>query len=130
MSLNWDVSNVKDKDSVCWVGEGDKRRLSGTTETLILLSPALGLGEISETSWPLWYARLVALEAANGPSRTDGKDGIYFTVDEVRQHIGLKINVAPETDAKFYERIKLMLQDRAKREIRRWEAKHKEEVGE
>lgn len=128
MSLNWDVSKIANKDSVCWVEVDGEKRLSGTTETLILISPAVGLGNLTEDNWRKWYERVRALEAISGPFRTVRRnpneiESIYFSIDEIRQHIGLTTNVADEFDAQFYKRLRLMNQDRAGLEIRDWEKK-------
>lgn len=127
MSLDWELSEIKNKDEVCWVVDVDgNKRMSFTTETLLLLSPVVGLGRLQENNWHKWYKRLYMLEVVNGPSRAGvDKNGnrveVRIAPEEVRAHIGLKTNVIDESDSRFAKRLQQMLRDKATQALREWE---------
>jgi len=72
-------------------------RLSPTTHCLIWASMVVQLGEITEANVEEWYRRLSTLESIHGAYRVrrDGDLNLPhpYTLDEVRAHIGLRVNV-------------------------------------
>lgn len=94
MSLNWELKDIADWQSVCRTPEG---RLAPVTEALIWTTMAVGIGDLSEKNAGEFYARMKLLRAL------DGGIGVYdetgeraITADEVRAHIGLWTNATTE----------------------------------
>ena len=98
MSLNWNLTNIKNYREVCYDQDDD---LNPVTEALIWSTLAVRLGSITEKNYRLFYNRFRMLEAVRG-SWSHTKDGPrLMTLDEVKDHIGLSTNVTDETDLKF-----------------------------
>jgi hypothetical protein len=83
-------------------------RMSVTTNTLIMATMSVGLGEITDKNAEEFHRRLSWMER-NGAYRVS-RDGepVAFTLDEVRAHIGMTTNVSNETKAKWNKRMKVM----------------------
>lgn len=121
MSLNWNVSKVADMATVCYriaehddpnegIKVGDKV-LRPATQALIFATMNTGLGDITEKNHREFFARLTTYEKLFGAYRREQTaPGVYaprfFTLDEVRRHIGLNTNVFPaETRTKWQTRM-------------------------
>lgn len=108
MSLNWNLSEIDNHDEICYVGEGDERRLAGLTNALIQMTMLVGLGDITEANAREFYTRLKLLERLDGPFLHDTKDGkrtpYYITARDVLAHVGLATNVSDETRAAWLKR--------------------------
>lgn len=145
MSLNWNLNDIPDHMNTCyetftgtpeemaalvermsftgpnWAWTADKsavERVSTTAHAIILLSMQVGLGRITEANWREWYTRLAMIEKLYGPMRATSDGPVFFTPDEVRAHIGLRVNVADETKAKFNARMARFLREQASRALR------------
>jgi hypothetical protein len=145
MSLNWNLNDIPGHDTLCWETytgtpeemaalvermfftgpnwewTADKTavsRMSTTTHTILLLSMQVGLGRITEVNWREWYTRLSMIEKLYGPMRATSDGPVFLTPDEVRAHIGLRVNVADETKAKFNARMARFLREQASRALR------------
>lgn len=103
MPLTWDVSTCADIEKVTdteW----------GITNTLILMTMNIGMGTITEANADEVYARLRFLDKLYGPpmygrdTDTDETKHISFTPQMVRDRIGLRCNVSPETQLSFMKR--------------------------
>jgi len=110
MSLNWDLSAVKNMEEVCFVerdGEdGPGRYLNGITNSIIWGCLIVGIGTITEKGWEEWHLRYTLADRANGPYVKKGGEAYRLTREDVKAHIGLKTNVFPkENDAKFLKKI-------------------------
>jgi hypothetical protein len=90
-------------------------RLSVTTNTLIWASMLVGLPSITEANAERWFKRLATVEAHNGAYRSRDGEDVFFTLDEVKAHIGLSTNVSTETDAAFRAKVKRWEREAAKR---------------
>ena len=148
MSLNWKISDIKDYKRVCfqthvgtqeemeemvnrvtfmgpdwsWPGQDDRSsvvRMHPRTHTLIFSCMSLGMGEITEVNWEEFYARLHVLERVHGSLLMQDGLPVYFTPDDVRRHIGLRVNVAEEKRPSFERRIMRGLREEAIREARK-----------
>ena len=93
-------------------------RLSVTTNTLIWASLLVGLPEVSEANAERWFKRLATIEAHNGAYRTRDGEDVFFTLDEVKAHVGLTTNVSRETDVKFRAKVKRWEAEKAARAAR------------
>ena len=83
-----------------WVDEEHTaiERVSPTTFCLIFAAMVVRLGEITEANVEEWYRRLSTLESIHGAYRI-GRQGdlnvpYTYTLEEVRAHIGLRVNVS------------------------------------
>lgn len=101
MSLDYNLTKIKDRDLS---DEG-----WAVTQAIIFSCLNTGIGEITEKNAAEFYARMAICERVMGPMLTSFDGGItprYITPDEVRAHIGLHTNVAPEeTRTKWLRRI-------------------------
>jgi hypothetical protein len=102
MALSWDVSKVKDCDTVCFEAspEGGGRRLTQDVHYIIMSSMACGLRGITEKNWKEFYVRVAVLEYLS-----DTPDNQRTSPELIRSLIGLTVNVGDETRAKWCARI-------------------------
>ena len=110
MSLNWDLTKIKNYEELCWKkDEDDTVRLNVVTDSLIWLTMAIGIGKITEENAPEVYGRIAAYEKLFGSFMiqfdNNGKQRVYITPEDVNNHIGLSTNVSKETEASFRKRI-------------------------
>lgn len=105
MSLNWNVEQIENYESVCWVGEGDDRHMNPVTHALIFATLSVGLGSITDSNAAEFYARLNIVEKLQGPFVVMGGEGVSITPQEVKAHIGLTCNVGNETRAQWARRL-------------------------
>jgi hypothetical protein len=115
MALSWDVSDVKNHDSVCffWAPEDDPshgvskgdRLLNPVTNMLIWATISVDLPGITKQNAGEFFARLRLTEKIDGPflirAEVDGVrpkgEAAFVTPEEVVAHIGLKCNVTPKS---------------------------------
>lgn len=115
MSLNWNVSNIENSESVCFFThhneDGElRRRLTQSTESLIFLTMVVGLGRITESNYKEFYKRIALFERLRGCVRVKKSDSGKFvddpyTLEDIRQHIGLTVNVSDEKPDAWRKRI-------------------------
>lgn len=116
MALHYDLTKIKDSDSVCFlvapadeptrgITKGD-RIINPLTEVLIWATIAVDLGQITAENAGEFFARLRFTERLDGPFliRAVGEDGkrpegaaAFITEDEVLAHVGLSCNVTPRS---------------------------------
>lgn len=119
MSLNWNVENVQDFESVCYVeDENGDRKLSVITDSLIWFSMWCGFGRITEDNAVEIKRRIDDL-AELGEGRIVYHDGERWqrravTLDEVRAHIGLRTNASKKSVRTWNAEIK-KLREQAER---------------
>lgn len=104
--MNWDVTEVKNHEELCFVGEGDDREVSPITARLIWATMHVGLSGITEKNWHEFYVRLRFVEdLREHPHAT--------TVKEVRAHIGLRCHGVDKTEFEFLCDLKADLLERS-----------------
>ena len=108
MGPNWGLDNADAAGRTA-------TRLSVTTNMLVWASLLVGLPSITEANAERWFKRLATIEAHNGAYRSRDGEDVFFTLDEVRAHIGLSTNVSTETDAAFRAKVKRWEREAAKR---------------
>lgn len=85
-------------------------RLSPTTYCLVFASTLVGIGEITEANAEEFFRRISVLEGIHGAYRIrrEGDQNLphTYTLDEVRAHIGLTINVADVPKREWNAQIK------------------------
>lgn len=110
MSLNWDLTRIKDWEKVCLVVAPEDRPMadikkgdeviSEITEALIWTTLCIGMSEITEKNFKEFYKRMVMLDAVSGKTLIKGRP---ITLAEVEKHIGLRTNASRMTGAEFYK---------------------------
>lgn len=136
MSLDWDVRNVKDFETVCFreATEEDKRygraRSDGkatavVTEVLVFGTMAVDMGEITEANHEEFFRRLTLWHSWVGAPVTSFETGeveyLFITLDEVKAHIGLRTNVFPQKSPKQFEaKLKKVMMDDQNRKAERF----------
>jgi len=97
------------------IAEGDEDQIppgvymmTQATQALIFLTMSVEIGRITEKNWREFYGRVHAEEKLNGPRRWRRKSEtdttsvpIYFTPQEIYDHIGLGTNVSKKSEAKW-----------------------------
>lgn len=114
MSLNWDATKVRDARAIGVGIEEDEMTAAdkiewAKTEHIIFASMVTGLGkkwDIGNDDVDELFDRLSAYEYAVGsPVRFMGDNNTiinhWLTYDDVSKRVGLRVNVAPVTRAKF-----------------------------
>lgn len=128
MSLDWDITRIKDYETLCWVpAPGPLNRSQGVvtndqsqmlnpvTHALIFATMSVGWGEITEQNYQDWYLRYRMWELCVGGFN----DGITISLRDVHKHVGLRTNVFPKvTDTVFNKRIAGRLRERVQAEMR------------
>jgi hypothetical protein len=142
MGLNWNATQVKDARAIgIGIPEGEQtiadKLAWAKTEHIIFASMVTGLGKnwfIGEADVDKLYDRLSAYEHAidspvmftelpdgpNYPERAQTRKH-WLTVADIRARVGLRVNVAPVTDAAFAKTLAeiLLRQARERREAER-----------
>lgn len=91
MSLDYRLGKIKNHEEL--LTEEKKPNALLTAATFMCMG--VQLGEITELNWREWYRRAWLWEAVHGPMRSNDKQPIYFTEEDVQRLIGLKTNVFP-----------------------------------
>jgi hypothetical protein len=111
MSLNWDITNVTDNEAICFYRDSDGDRcLKQQTQNLLFLTMVVGMNSINERNYKEFYTRVALYERLRGAVMTvlndEGKwvDDPY-TLEDIRQHIGLWTNASNETATAWRKRI-------------------------
>lgn len=110
MSLNWNLSRIKNHESLCWgklrnIGprtDDGKRTMNPTTYFLIWATIPVGMNEITAKNVDEFIERLEVikmLDAAEYGVQIGHTD--YPEPDVVRAHIGLSTNASRVTKAKW-----------------------------
>ena len=101
MSLNWDVTRVKNSDEVCFVERDGETHLSPVTNDLIWLTLGIGIGEITEKTAHEFYTRMLCHWGIDNYSKKERR----VAWDYIVAHIGLSTNVFPkESSAKWMKK--------------------------
>ena len=95
MTLTVDTRNIKNHKEVCYGPKTEEGYpYADTTYYLSFGSMAIGIGEITKANYKEVYARHKFLESK-----------CPITLDDVKNNIGLKTNVAKETRGRWLNRI-------------------------
>tara|TARA_B100000768_G_scaffold164044_1_gene165706 strand:+ start:445 stop:831 length:387 start_codon:yes stop_codon:yes gene_type:complete len=108
MSLNWDLTAVKDHRAVCFKDHYEdniKGDMKSGSYQLIELTMIVGINKITEANHDEFFTRLTMYENVRGLSLwttdDDGKRHSVLTADLVKDHIGLRTNASPKTKVQF-----------------------------
>lgn len=95
MALRFDLSGIKDWESVCLDDEGYR---TDASEKLVMGMMLIGMSKITEKNWPEVWRRIYMI----------GELKVFIgerpTVADVVAHIGFTSNVKNETKATFHRR--------------------------
>ena len=115
MSLNWDISKVKNKDDVCYerktIDGVEDDYLSTVTEQLIWSTMIVDLPGITEANAAEVWERINMYEMCCGPMRynydteTKKRTPVYFTKKDILNHVGLSTNVSSKTRKQFLTKL-------------------------
>jgi len=112
MSLDWDVSRVKNCEEVCYRPSSetpDEFLLNVVTDTLIWHTMYVGLGRITEKNVMEFFTRCDMWADVVGAPIIKPNNGtmehIRLTYQDIINHIGLSTNVGNESKTKFLNRI-------------------------
>lgn len=111
MSLNFDVSAIKNHEVVT-THPDDPHRWHPTTDALVMMAMVIEMGKITEANWRTYWARVHAYESLFGSYKRKYADDSHTTIvdepitpDDVKAHIGLRMNVSEATDAQFSKKL-------------------------
>jgi len=88
MALEYDLSRIENWQELIIKDEEQHDCLNLTTDRLIWATIAVDLGEITQTNAVEFWTRMKFLEKIRHPRYCDG-----LSLDIIRRHIGLKVNV-------------------------------------
>jgi hypothetical protein len=110
MSLNYNLTKIKNHDSVCFsVNRDGEKTMRGITNLLIWSTISVDLGEITAKNVDEWLFRLKAV----GLIYQD-ENQMKVTREQLIAHIGLTTNVFPnKTRAQFLKRCAERISNRA-----------------
>lgn len=130
MSLNWNLSAIKDNESLCWVNKGpgedgeDEHEMHPVTHALIWATMAVDLGEITEKNWQEFWARVAVHEEVCGAfifqhEKGKGPEPVFITPEQVKAHIGLTTNVRSLKETAWGSRLGGLLVNRKQERVAR-----------
>jgi hypothetical protein len=109
MSLNWNLSKIKNVDDVCWerrTEDGvEDDYLSIKTDSLIWACMAIELSGITEANAAEFWDRISLWEQVSGPFRRNASGPVYFTKRDIIDHIGISTNVGNKSRSFFLKKL-------------------------
>ena len=106
MSLNWNIQKVVNGDKLCYEPDG---KLAVATNSLLLVTMAIGMCEITQKNHEEFFKRLNIYETVFGAFlvrvEDDGKVGVPYKLSDIKAHIGLHTNASAITVAGFRKKI-------------------------
>ena len=106
MPLNYDLKNVK--------ADIEDKDVWPISNALVWGTLSIAMGKITKENWEEFYTRCHMIETIHGAWLCDKKGPRPITPDDVKSHIGLRTNVATESNAKFKTDIDRRLREQAK----------------
>lgn len=107
MALHWDIGAIPNFKELCHINHRMDENgeevcdLHPVTDSLIWSTMAVGIGEITEENYELFYRRMVALAKIHGPMLRNADGSMAITLADVKAHIGLKCNVSFQNSLEF-----------------------------
>lgn len=128
MSLNWNVTKIKNHEKLCWVRDNsvpetewtDKKgwKMNPITDVLIWITIAVDMGEITEKNakefyWRLRFREMFLNYKTLNATNKQGKVVRNFnpTLSDIRQHIGLCTNVSTKSRAQFLANMQRIMKE-------------------
>lgn len=97
MPLTWNIEKVKDYKELT----DEEWRI---TDTLVWLTMAVGIRELTEANAKEFYARVQLMEHLHGAWLNEGGKPRYIRWEEVQRNIGLTTNASTYTRNQFNKR--------------------------
>lgn len=120
MSLNWNLTNVKNNNELCFVETGEVKedgspvkRMNPVTETIIFMTMTVDIGLITEKNYKEFFRRAFAYQSMFGGLiwQNDLKEYRLVSLKEIREHVGLRTNVLdlspPTWNRRFMKMVEL-----------------------
>jgi hypothetical protein len=109
MGLNWNVGKIKNQDNICW----EKRTVDGVeddylatrTDALIWGCLAIDMSGITDANAAEFYDRINLWEKVAGASRRSSSGPVFFTKQDIIDHIGLYTNVSNKSRPYFLKKL-------------------------
>lgn len=126
MSLNWDISDVKDYEEISIRHDdyGDNDHLtreqlaqSLITSALVWRTMAVGIGRITEENAKEFALRSKMLEEMNGTTLHLNGEDYSITLEDITRRIGLTTNASKFTEAQFAKTMVKRLRERAESRV-------------
>lgn len=111
MALHYNLSAIKDNETVCWTGPDDDARMNPVTEGLIFMTISVGIPKITEENWREFAVRYLMVHGALQ------FDGDLYSPQDIQAHVGLSTNASAMSKAKFNGSITRVLRERIERKI-------------
>jgi len=126
MSLNWDLTSVKNSKELCWtpsVEEVGKVELHPVTNALIWSTMLIGFNKITDKNYKEFDRRLIEFEVIAGYGMLDYFEGEERksrmpSLQEIEEHIGLSTNAAVMTPKKWTNNLARLVHEEATKRIR------------
>ena len=104
--LRYNMTKVKDFGTACYAKDKEGNdRINPVTQALVLLMTVIYIDKITEenVSEFAWRVRLSHSLVENSKGILQDDDGIFRdpTLEEIRMHVGMTVNVMPLTLAKY-----------------------------
>lgn len=119
MSLDWNVSRIKDHETLCFIPDEDdpeNKRMNPVTNALIWYTMILDLGEIVPKNVDEWFVRMWIHDQMFSPLMDNSRQ---ITYEDILQHVGLKTNVINRNRAQWFTRMKRSIISDADQVLRR-----------
>jgi len=114
MSLDWNIGNIKDYTTVCWVNEGEERLLNPITNAIIWTTLVVDIGKITKQNIDEWIWRL-AYQSQLDKGKLVYENNKYRDPSrkELEDHINLSTNVTTLTRRQFVGKMQSILKRNA-----------------
>lgn len=121
MSLNWDVTNVKDFQTKFpdHVDEDGRKEWNGKFMCLLYYNMFTDMGEVTKENHVEFYERIKIYDKMAGCISTKGGVDYPLTYQDVADIIGLSINVSFEKRTAYMKKMNKRIQDDVKRAVTR-----------
>jgi hypothetical protein len=118
MALCWDVKNVKNRDEVCSVKDGDRTIWHPVTEGIGFYMLTLGIDHLEEKNVEEFFNRMTLADTTFGAPIMNTTEGPYYiSKEELRQHIGMRSNASRLTKQQFHKNLIQYLERKTRSEL-------------
>lgn len=109
MALNYQLGKIKNFNDVCYDGNSMKN----TAQIIIFLTMSIGINRFTKENIEQVFNRISLMERSGGTQtgafRMRDREPVYFTLEELKEFIGLETNASPLTSSQFLKRNKIKL---------------------
>ena len=128
MSLNWDITAVQNRETLCWqpsTREEGKVELTPITETLLWCTIHVGMNKITATNYKDFYRRLIEWEVVLGTGgimyymdENNKRQSRMPTLQEIQDHVGLATNATVMESRKWSSNLARLVHEEATSRLR------------